>query len=315
MHILRVLVCTVLFVSLSTQAQDPVVSHWDPSTKSYITEDGISWLPARTTRAFTMTRNGDYESVLVELGQGDKDAPRVQIEIFKNDRNAIKYFGKEKFGIFAKESAECGTLYIEGKAFQIEHKAGYKSATVKELTHIKVPFQYERKDFEAYFEATPRTKSNTWIGLFTGQSVKIFSSADEYQTNGIMIQIEETRKKWKALGKTFIPVYEVFYLHEDQDLDSVGALVWARTVGELSKGVQFYFQAGFGFEYSSKKTRDLQTNVNTAPTAEVGVIINPDSDNPIMIGVRFLHFSNAGTNMPNYGQNMILLVVSTKFNT
>ncbi len=95
----------------------------------------------------------------------------------------------------------------------------------------------------------------------------------------------------------------------DQSL-SLGVLAMGRyeNIGPSRRG--FYVEAGWGLHYSSRRTWDLNTLLNSTPTFGVGVLFPYRVSSVGSIGLRLMHISNAGTVGSNQGQNQ-LIVFST----
>lgn len=77
-------------------------------------------------------------------------------------------------------------------------------------------------------------------------------------------------------------------------------------------GVGAYVDAGLGVQYVNRLSRDINTRYNSTPYAAIGVGIQTGRTETL-IGVGFLHVSNAGTKRPNQGQNHLMLMVGVRF--
>ena len=295
-------------------SQAPIRSTWDAATQSYVTESGTHWLPVRAGKSTTFRKEGVTQAVFLDFGQDGATGKDLSAEIFQNDRAAIREFSGESYGVYSAETPTAGTLRIRGREYRIDHGPSFADARAELIGPASgpAPIHVETADLRAYFAAKRPSSSNAWIGFFTGHSIELFTSRDSYETRGIQLQIEDQRNRWRIAHNDIHPVYEIFYLHESQGMDSVGAMVWARTEREIGRGMQFYFQVGVGGEHNNKLSHDLDTFFNFTPSGEVGIVLDAKSEHPTRIGLRLAHFSNAGTNRPNWGQNMLLLVISRK---
>jgi len=95
-------------------------------------------------------------------------------------------------------------------------------------------------------------------------------------------------------------------------MHSFGILATARYWPKLFRGVNTYFDLGFGVVSNSIKTQDLESRVNTTPTLGVGVgwaLAECD----VLLGVRLFHMSNGGTVGSNQGSNNIQYVLTVRF--
>lgn len=66
---------------------------------------------------------------------------------------------------------------------------------------------------------------------------------------------------------------------------------------------------GIGLQVQDRLSPDLPSYVNTTPTLGLGWVLK-SGDRPTVLGLRYLHTSNAHTHRKNAGQNQLLLYLS-----
>lgn len=88
---------------------------------------------------------------------------------------------------------------------------------------------------------------------------------------------------------------------------ALGALAMARyeNIGPSRRG--FYLEVGWGLHYATRRTWDLNTLLNSSPTAGFGLLFPYRRNSVGSIGIRVMHISNAGTVGSNQGQNQAML--------
>jgi hypothetical protein len=92
-----------------------------------------------------------------------------------------------------------------------------------------------------------------------------------------------------------------------------GILALGRYRGRSRNGVAGYFELGWGFQYADKRTVDLDSRLNSTPTAGIGVVTRAPTGNEIFVGLRLMHVSNAGIVGRNQGQNQFFGTIGFKF--
>lgn len=80
----------------------------------------------------------------------------------------------------------------------------------------------------------------------------------------------------------------------------------------LHGGVRFYSEVGWGLLVTNRISTDINNALNSTPVVGVGVVI-PSRGDELFLGVRFTHISNAGTNLPNKGQNQVVLTLGWRW--
>ena len=94
---------------------------------------------------------------------------------------------------------------------------------------------------------------------------------------------------------------------------ATGGLAYSRWRWPLDKhGNGVYVDLGWGFQYASHPTVDLDTRWNSTPIFGVGGAFR-SGDQEFLIGLRYLHISNGGTDRPNFGDNQILLTLGIRY--
>lgn len=89
------------------------------------------------------------------------------------------------------------------------------------------------------------------------------------------------------------------------------ATPFARYRGRTKQGFGMYVDVGLGL-YFTNVSHDVDLEVNTSPVVGFGVATHAGKDE-YLLGIRFRHASNGGIHRPNYGQNVIQLVLSARF--
>lgn len=97
------------------------------------------------------------------------------------------------------------------------------------------------------------------------------------------------------------------------DTYAIGGLAYGRWFwphDELDR--KMFFDLGWGFQYASHPTFDLDTRINSTPILGFGALF-PMGPREFLLSLRLLHISNGGTDKPNRGQNEILLIMGVRF--
>jgi len=95
-------------------------------------------------------------------------------------------------------------------------------------------------------------------------------------------------------------------------LHTYGVLASARYHNHWFKGVDTFFEVGWGFCYSNHSTRDLDSLINSTPTFGIGASWAKGND-LVFAQIRWWHMSNGGTDGNNQGLNQIQYIVGVKF--
>lgn len=95
--------------------------------------------------------------------------------------------------------------------------------------------------------------------------------------------------------------------------DAFGTLGLARYyIGPRIGGMAPYAEAGLGIQFQDQETVDQSSTYSFSPTVGVGISMR-GKDSELMLGVRLLHLSNAGTRGNNQGSNQILITMGLRF--
>jgi len=147
-------------------------------------------------------------------------------------------------------------------------------------------------------------------------------SEDPREIHGFGIQYAHPGSR-KLRFKQYLPevIHEVYYhrsaspgvdIDPPNKVDALGILSFARYRGEYKDGVAFYFDIGAGLHYADQRTVDLSSRLSSTPMLGIGVSVR-DHRQELLIGLRFLHISNAGLVGNNQGQNQVLITVGFRF--
>jgi hypothetical protein len=160
-----------------------------------------------------------------------------------------------------------------------------------------------------------------YINFFGGQSLLIIGSEDRRVGIGIGLGYGRPEPRFTFQKVPAQLVYEVYYDHTSSrgasgqgpnQVESVGALAYARYMWAKKRGMGFYATVGWGLQYSNQTTVDLGSKINSTPTVGFGVTWDT-GEGEGSIGIRLLHISNGGLVPPNQGQNQLFLVYSWRF--
>jgi hypothetical protein len=158
----------------------------------------------------------------------------------------------------------------------------------------------------------PLTKPSHYVMGFFGQSQTILGSEDGRFGGGVSFAYGQPEKRFFMKGIPAQLVYEGYFDHTQSDggngfppnsTVAVGALAYARWRWPVDKdGNGVYADLGWGLQFANQPTLDLDTRLNSTPVLDLGGTFR-EGRNVYLIGIRYLHISNAGTDRPNYGQN------------
>ena len=166
-------------------------------------------------------------------------------------------------------------------------------------------------------DGTYNKARQTWsVAPFT--SIIILGSRDARAGIYFSYQTQRPEKRFTVLGHRLDLglEYGIAYSYgggwdnrpHDQTVSySILTLAKYENLGPSGKGI--YYEVGFGLNYASKVTFDLDSNFNSTPTFGFGWVSGKQSG-VRSIGLRYYHISNAGTNRPNQGQNQLMILTS-----
>lgn len=163
------------------------------------------------------------------------------------------------------------------------------------------------------------SKPSWYISFFGGSSLRVFGSQD-IRTNygvGIAWAKPEPHFKWRY-GPAQL-VMEGYYEHSNgrnfgdrgEYTEALG-MIWYARFRFPSRGLNLFLDIGEGAQISTSESYDLGTRVNSSPMLGLGFAIRQGGQETL-IGIRYLHLSNANLNGENRGQNQILFYTSVKF--
>ncbi|MCC7230444.1 MAG: acyloxyacyl hydrolase [Fimbriimonadaceae bacterium] len=161
----------------------------------------------------------------------------------------------------------------------------------------------------------------TYISVFGGHSITILGSEDPRAGFGLSMGYGRHEPRFAIRDVDTQLVYEGYYEHSSSNgvsghgpnhTEAFGMLAFARYRWPKNKGVGFYFSVGWGLQYATRRTVDLDSKFNSTPMVGFGVAWDTGKGEG-SIGLRLLHISNAGTVGDNQGQNQLFLVYSWRF--
>lgn len=89
-----------------------------------------------------------------------------------------------------------------------------------------------------------------------------------------------------------------------------GVLALARYTGATRGAVAAYVELGWGLQYTTRRSVDLDSRLNSTPTFGAGLAIS--GARRAYVGVRLMHISNAGLSGRNQGQNQFMVTMSVR---
>ncbi|HTQ09268.1 MAG TPA: acyloxyacyl hydrolase [Fimbriimonadaceae bacterium] len=162
------------------------------------------------------------------------------------------------------------------------------------------------------------TKPTLYFSVFGGKTTRVFGSEDIRTDYGVGIawQKPEPHFKWRY-GPAQL-VWEGYYEHSNGDLgtrgkvtDALGAIWYAR-FRFPSRSINLFLDVGWGAQLASSESFDLGTRLNSSPMLDFGVSLR-QGGHETMLGLRWLHLSNANLNKDNRGQNQVLFYLAFNF--
>jgi hypothetical protein len=168
-----------------------------------------------------------------------------------------------------------------------------------------------------------KPRSRWLVEGFIGKSIVPFlGSEDPRELYGFGIQYAHPSSR-KLRFKQYHPevVHELYYhrssspgvdIDPPNRVDAVGLLTFARYRSAYKDGVAFYLDIGGGLHYTDQRTVDLSSRLSSTPLLGLGISIR-DPKNELLIGLRYLHISNAGLEGNNQGQNQIMITIGFRF--
>jgi hypothetical protein len=170
-------------------------------------------------------------------------------------------------------------------------------------------------------QSDPINHSAHYMFGFAGQSAIVLGSQDSRVAFGFDYGYGRPEPRFQRGSVLAQIVYEAYY-DQSSGLPLAGSNLHTDALGGLGIGRWFwprdsqnrsmYFDLGWGFQYANHPSFDLDTKWNSTPITGFGALF-PTGSREFMVGVRYLHISNGGTDKPNRGQNQILFTIGVKF--
>jgi len=171
-------------------------------------------------------------------------------------------------------------------------------------------------------DVDPRNAPSHYVTGFFGQSQIIFGSEDGRFGGGIAYGYGQPEPRFTHGLIAGQLVYEGYVDHTQSDGGSGypanntlagGVLAFGRWRWPMDReGNGVYADLGWGFQMASQTTLDLESDFNSTPVAGFGGVFK-DGAKEYLIGLRFLHISNAGLVKPNYGQNELFITFGFRY--
>jgi hypothetical protein len=159
------------------------------------------------------------------------------------------------------------------------------------------------------------------VSVFFGKSAILLGSSDIRYGGGLSVSYGRYEPRFSSRFASAQLMYEGYLDNtrgngESAPIDisyALGGLAYMRWVPRMSKSVpRPYFDFGWGFQYASRPTHDLPSEINSTPFGDLGIAI-PAGPDEVLLGVRFLHISNAGLVRPNRGQDELFLIATLTY--
>jgi hypothetical protein len=163
--------------------------------------------------------------------------------------------------------------------------------------------------------------ASRYLTVFGGRSQLYLGSEDPRRTGGIGLAFGrlEPRLRFRATpGELFV---EGYYAHSGtpgasgsgpNETEALGALAYARYRLENGRGWHAYGDLGWGLQYATQTTVDLDSRFNSTPILGIGVAFDT-FEGEMSVGLRMLHISNAGLSGRNQGQNQLFVVLGFRY--
>lgn len=167
-----------------------------------------------------------------------------------------------------------------------------------------------------------RTRSSHYFTAFGLQGQRIFGSQDLRTGNGFSYGYgrPEPKFRWGQIPAQL--VYEGYLDHTESRgaqgrppnrTYALGGLAYSRWRWPLDKmGNGVYADIGWGFQLADHPTLDLDSQFNSTPFLTFGGTFKY-GEREFMVGLRYLHISNANLKGRNRGENELLLSVGFRY--
>ncbi len=167
-----------------------------------------------------------------------------------------------------------------------------------------------------------RIKPSHYISGFLAYGQVILGSEDQRWGGGISYGYGRPEPRFQC-GK--IPAQLVYELYADHTQShglgrwgqnstfALGSVAFARWRWPLDKqGNGIYVDLGWGLQVADKPTLNLDSMLNSTPMGGIGGTYG-FGDKEFIVGVRFLHASNAGLKGHNRGDNQLLFTMGFRY--
>ncbi|MFN8220655.1 MAG: acyloxyacyl hydrolase [Fimbriimonadales bacterium] len=160
-------------------------------------------------------------------------------------------------------------------------------------------------------------QSRWQIVLNFGKSLENFLGSEDprpYRHVGVAYSRPERRLRYRHLNAELVleGYYERSTSHGVSDqppngTDAYGMIGYARY-----RTQRLVWDIGWGLQYTDQRTVDISSRLSSTPVLAVSYSF-PTKDTEILVGLRFMHISNAGLGGNNQGSNQLGPFVAFRF--
>ncbi|HWD41425.1 MAG TPA: acyloxyacyl hydrolase [Fimbriimonas sp.] len=164
-------------------------------------------------------------------------------------------------------------------------------------------------------------RNSHYFSIFLGDSAQIIGSEDVRYGGGVSYGFGRPEPRFDFGSFRSQLVYEG-YADVTRSLQNSGASPDSLAVGVLALGrwfeklpggrSSFYFDIGWGLQVADTRTYDLPSETNSTPVIGIGFDFS-GSKFDTLVGIRFLHISNANLVYKNRGQDEFFLTIGARF--
>ncbi len=162
-----------------------------------------------------------------------------------------------------------------------------------------------------------------YVEGFTGKAIVPFLGSEDRRTAqgvGIGVFLESPRSFRYRSVRPEILIEGYYHRSTSKGVsgsgpnatDAYGVLALVRYSFADRAGTSFYFDWGWGLQYTDMRTIDLSGRLNSTPTVGVGLTFHAGRQE-LTVGARLMHISDAGLQGNNQGQNQLMLTVGFRF--
>ena len=189
---------------------------------------------------------------------------------------------------------------------------------------VPFPFKTSMTVGAAAIACLASAQQHHWyVSAFGGQSVIVFGSSDPRMAHGAGIGYnfgERARLRWgkKKRGELLGEIYYDYTKSNGvkafpaNSSSAYGLLALARYTWRPKDAPDSFLDIGWGVQFLSRSSHDLQSKINSTPCLDFGIILGKDHPRAT-VGARFMHISNAHTVGANEGQNQVYLLIQVPF--